>query len=407
MYKILADFDLYSDLLNSLTIFLKENTNLNNLKEEELLYLEIIDYYLTDKVAINNEMQRNYILENLSKKIIEENDLLTKINEINISSKESGYPIHLSINQENELEFKYTKRERISIHKKIEKVYCSKFALDSLDNHIKKITADDLFSNLDDQIYRSIIYTKIKDYNMITDLIPCLKKAILNITNSLAMKKFFENTYKLHYKNLKYDFDKKEVIDKFFERIRIIPIFKGVDAFSDPMNLKIYLPSNPGEIEKLNYLVEIKALRFGRYLILIIHELLGHLMRRYYNYLTNGRIPQNSPDDKKMNFDEEGGYYIEKHLLGRELGYISMKDIFSLLICGDDYPLIDYKKLTLDNIKIVIKEYPYLFDFISFDKGETDFNKIFINDYYNYLMIPPLSITKSKMYSHTSFISIK
>ena len=84
------------------------------------------------------------------------------------------------------------------------------------------------------------------------------------------------------------------MIDIFFKNIRIIPIInKDDNAFCDSTVFKIYLPSNPGEISKLNYLGELRALIFGKYLVLIFHELMGHLLRRYYNFLTNGEIPFN------------------------------------------------------------------------------------------------------------------
>ena len=410
IYKILKKFKLYTQLLTLLKNFL-ENKNLNDLNSDDILYFEIINYYLTDKEAICNANQRNYILENLSKNIISKEDLIIKINEINDYSKKNDYLITLYIDEDNNyLEFNYTQEESISNKQDVEKTYSSKFTLDSLMNSFKKITADELNSHLDDKIYKYIIYSKIKDNNIISDLIPSLKKAVLNITNSNAMKKFFKKTYQKNYDNIIYDFDKKEVIDNFFERIRIIPIYENVDAFADPINLKIYLPSNPGEIKKLCYTGEIKVLRFGRYLLLIIHELLGHLMRRYYYYLTNGKIPQNTPDDKKMNFKKEGGLFIEKELLGRDLSNLSIKDIFFLLRPKDDYPLIDRNSydLSLDDIKNVIltDEYKDLFDFISLEKTKDENDKISLQDYYYYLTMPPYSITKSNVYSHTSFISI-
>jgi len=66
---------------------------------------------------------------------------------------------------------------------------------------------------------------------------------------------------------------------------------------------------------KLNYIFEVKILRFGRYLLLIIHELLGNMVRIYYYYMPNDVIPQNTKDNKKMNFGDEGGYLFGKKFL--------------------------------------------------------------------------------------------
>lgn len=409
--RILSKYDLYSEIISLLNKFLEENTNLNNLSATQILYLEILDFYLTDKKALSNLTQKKKVIVNLSKNILTKNKLIAKINDINEFAKSEKYPISLNI-KDNFLEYKYKVSERYFNNKRggniIEKEYLSRFSLDSINNSFMAITPDDLVNNLDDDIYKSISYNKINEYTIFSDLIPSLKKGIYHITNSKAMKTFFKKTYMTHYGNIQYDFDKKEVIDKFFDRIRIIPIMQKVDAFADPVSLKIYLPSNPGKIEQLNYIEEIKVLRFGRYLLLIIHELLGHLLRRYYYYLSNGEIPQNTTEDKKMNFHGEGGRYIEKNLIGGNLLYISIKDIFCLLIAEDIYPLIDdeSKEFTLSNVAKVIKEYPDLFDYIKLKEDDKNDNKFLLKDYFNYLMIPPSSSFKTCQYSYTSFISI-
>jgi len=411
MIRILTKYELYSEIIFLLNKFLEENTNLNNLNDTQILYLEILDFYLTDEDALCNISHKKQVIANLSQNILTKDKIIAKINEINEYSKNEKYPISLNI-KDNFLEYKYKVSERYFNNKRgrniIEKEYLSRFSLDSINNSFMEIRPDDLVNNLDDDIYKSISYNKINEYTIFSDLIPSLKKAIYHITNSNAMKTFFKKTYMANYENIQYDFNKKEVIDKFFDRIRIIPITQIIDAFADPVSFKIYLPSNPGKIEKLKYIEEIKVLRFGRYLLLIIHELLGHLLRRYYYYLSNGEIPQNTTEDKKMNFHGEGGHYIEKNLIGGNLHYISIKDIFCLLIAEDNYPLIDdeSKEFTLSNVEKVIKEYPDLFDYIKINEEDKSDDKLFLENYFNYLMIPPSSSFKVCQYSYTSFISI-
>ncbi len=407
-YRILLKYTLYSELIALLKNFFKEKKNLNNLNSNETLYLEILDFYITDKKAMRSKRQKKYIIANLSQNILKENDIKTKVKNLNKYMNDNDETISFRVN-DNFLEFIHKETELNFKHKRYETEYHSRFQIDSLTNYFNDIAEKDLTGeNLDDEIYKSIAYNKINDNNIFADFIPSLKKAVLHITNSGAMKTFFRETYIKNYGNLQYDFYKKEVIDKFFERIRIIPILEKIDGFSDSYNLKMYLPSNPGVIDNLNYIGEIKVLRFGRYLLLIVHELLGHLMRRYYYYLTNGTIPQNTTEDKKMNFNKEGGYYIEKNLLGRDLTYLSIIDIFSLLINEENIPLIDRdsKLITLSNVEKVIKEYKELFDFIKFSEDDKDPSKLLLKNYYDYLMIPNQGVNKSKMYSHTSYIRI-
>ena len=405
IYKILSKFHLYEWILINFKEFLKSN-NLNNLTKEKQIYFEVLNYYLTDdKASIDNTYDLNDLQCFLSQDIISMQDIRQKIVEINSQSDKRNYrSINLSINN-NYLEFKFTNCIRISKQNKFEEKYISKFELDCFNELFKKISIENLYKNLDDELYNCIIYSKLDNNNCFDELKPFLKKALLNITNSEAMKKFFRETYEKNY-NLTFAFDKEDIINEFFNKISFIKLIGETNAFADPIDLKMYLPYNPGKIKDLNYLGEIKILRFGRFLIIIIHELIGHLLRRYYYYLTNGKVPQNTASDKKMKFGKEGGRFIERNLLGKEFLYISMEDIFHLLSQQKKYPIIDYKnELTKENIKKVILEYKELFNFISLEKDD-DKGKIPLENYYIYLTKVPNSIIKPNKYSFTSYIEI-
>ena len=219
------------------------------------------------------------------------------------------------------------------------------------------------------------------------------------------MRKFFKDTYQNNNENLVYHFDKKEVIDEFFEKISIIKLLSSTEAISDPIDLRMYLPINTGTLKNLIFLGDIKFLRFGRLLLLVIHELLGHLLRRYYFYLSNGEVSQDTIGDKKMNWGNEGGKYTEKYFLGKEFEFISVSDILSLLIPKKDYPIISKGNLTLENVKYVISEYRELFSHISLENN-SDNRKISVDSYYRYLTIPPFALIKSNIYSYTSYLEI-
>ena len=405
MFIILIKYNLYSGLLLKLKNFIG-NKNLNELNDKDKLYFQIINYYLNDKESLNNESDLEILNQFLSENTINIEQIKKKIDELNSKYNKIKYPKFKFQITDNYIEYRYEKLSYIDYKNKFIETFISKFEIDSFNESFNEIKPKDLFNNLDNDIYKSLVFYKIKSHNnFFYELIPFLKKAILNITNSNAMKKFFEKNYENNYSNIKYDFDQEDVIDEFFNRISLIKIInKDMNAFGDPIDLKIYLPNNPGEIIKLNYIFEVKILRFGRYLILIIHKLLGHMIRRYYYYMSNGAIPQNTKEDKKMNWGAEGGYYFEKNFLGKEFKYISIKDIISLLIPKNEYPILKEGDITIDNLKYVVKEYEKLFEFISLEKNEV--SKISINDYFFYLTNPPYSSIKPNTYSYTSFIEI-
>ena len=84
----------------------------------------------------------------------------------------------------------YMKKLDFFIDKKylVEK-FASKFEILSFNESFQEISFRDLYKNLDNEIYNSLIFTKIESHNsFFYELIPFLKKALLNITNSSAIK---------------------------------------------------------------------------------------------------------------------------------------------------------------------------------------------------------------------------
>jgi len=403
--NIIINYYLYCDLLLKYKNFILQK-NLNKLNDKDKLYFKIINYYLNDIESLNNEYDLEILNRFISEKTLTNEEIKEKINELNSKNKTTNYPkFQLKISG-NYVEYIYEKLDFFGGKKYLVEKFTSKFEINSFNESFKELSLKDLFNNLDNDIYKSLIFTKIDSHKSIfTELIPFLKKAVLNITNSGSMKTFFKKTYEQNYPNIKYDFDQEDVIDEFFNRINLIKIInKNMNAFGDPVDLNIYLPNNPGEIMKLNYIFEVKLLRFGRYLLLIIHELLGHMVRRYYYYMSNGVIPQNTKDDKKMKWGKEGGYFFEKKYLGKEFRFVSVKDIILLLIPKNDYPILKEEDLTYQNLENVVKEYGALFEFVNSEEKEK--SKMSIEDYFLYLTNPPYSKIKPHTYSYTSFIEI-
>lgn len=432
--RILEKFVLYKDLLTTFKEFLEQN-ELNKIKEDQINYYQILNYYLTDKEALKDQSDVKMLKELLTNNYLSIEEINKKVNEIN-SYQYTIPKIRLNINN-NYLEFKCIKKHFLK-GQKIEEEFFSKFEINSFNKLFKNINIDNLTKSCDSELYECLIYSKMKNNNIINKLLPYLKKAIMQITKSEAMKKFFNDTYKRHYNNLVYDFEKEEVIEEFFKRISIIKLFNSTEAFSDPIDLRMYLPINTGKIHNLSFLGDIEILRFGRLLLLILHELLGHLLRRYYFYLSGGKVCRDTAQDKKMGWGNEGGEFFEKSFLGNNYHFLSIRDIISLLTPKKTYPIISEDDLTLENIKNVITEYRELFKHVSIlentdDKTTANVDKTFanknipnddktihnvenninnvhktipLNYYYEYLNVSPYTIIKHNIYSFTSFIEI-
>ena len=393
IYIILDKFELFKDLLKRFKEFLKEN-NLNNINTEQREYYKIINFYLTDKKELRDSDDLEKLNELLSENSLSIDEIKKKVEQINNHNKDIYPKVHLNVNDKF-LEFKYIKKFRLK-SKILDEEFCSQFEINSFNKLFKRINYSNLIKNLDGELYECLIYSKMKNNNIIDNLIPYLKKAIMKITNSDAMKKFFNDTYGKYYDNLVYDFDKEEVIEEFFKRVNIIKLFNSTEAFSDPIDLRMYLPINPGKIKELTFLGDIYILRFGRLLLLIIHELLGHLMRRYYFYVSNGTVFRDTTKDNKMGWGDEGGKYMEKTFLGKEFNFLSIRDIISLLTPKKTYPIISEDDLTFENIKNVINEYKELFIKVS-DKDINDDKTIPLSYYVNYLTIL-LNKSKNKQF---------
>ena len=82
------------------------------------------------------------------------------------------------------------------------------------------------------------------------------------------------------------------------------------------INLNITIKFYPRKLYESTNIYSRRILILGKVILVILHELLGHYMRRYYSYMTHGAIAFDTSNDKILDTGEEGGFFVEKIFLG-------------------------------------------------------------------------------------------
>ena len=214
------------------------------------------------------------------------------------------------------------------------------------------------------------------------------KDTISKILQSNAAKDYFEKYYNVKKYGLSYHFNRKDVIDEIFKKIKFCLIFRNGDqGYTSPFELKIYINCIPGEYNNIDILpFERKIMQFSRLIVITIHEILGHFLRRYYLYLTNNLVKFGAREDKVFKTGKEGGNFVEKKLLGIGLYHsLSLNQALGFLKKNfEKQPILYKEQIPKDELKTIIKNNPELFDFIS-DKKELD--KITLEELHEYLSV--------------------
>ena len=89
------------------------------------------------------------------------------------------------------------------------------------------------------------------------------------------------------------------------------------------------IPTNKDEYEKLRGLIFL--FNIGMKTITVVHELIIHLNYGYLNYLSEGKILNDSPRKGNSIETDDGGLYFEHLLFGKDYGDITLNDILLIL----------------------------------------------------------------------------
>jgi hypothetical protein len=370
------NYTMYEYIINkNLEYFEKNFNNLN--KNEIYLFKDLNNLLLSDK-CFRNIFDFKNIQQYLEGKPLDENDKINLLNAVNKRNKNESL-IYKSIKKISyRISFKngflkYIIKEDTKIdRKKYDKITSKKYDINIFNKNIINVLNKFFLYEFEEKCSINVLPSPENSDYFYKDIKEDALNIVRKILKSNAAKKFFDKyyaqKYSEYYSKIEYHFDQDEVIDEIFNRIEFHPIYNpSISGYTDPMDLSIIINSIPGKFEEDVIYVNKKLLQIGRLVIICIHEILGHFLRRYYFYLTHGIIAFNTLDDSIMNINEDGGNFIEKKFLGIiPNGKLFLKDILILISGGknyDNYPLVK-GEITENFLKEIINNNKKIFYFI-------------------------------------------
>ena len=396
--ELCYDYSYYDYIIEKSIDFLK-NTNFSKLSDNEKYLFQNLSHLLFDENSIDTINEKEKVKELLKGECVKKEDLIKAIKERNIGESKNE-PI-LSCNIDYKIDFdekseliKYSIIEKSKIDRKD---YSNKHEISYdykiFNTHIIETIKNSDLLNFEYDIFHNILL--IPEYSGVfyKKIRPTFNKIIKEILNSKAAIDFFNNIYKNTYKKkykkeIEYHFNNESVQNQILKRIIFSPLInERVNAFTNPLDLSIIINSIPGRFlsNRINYFNK-KILNIGRLVLIAIHEIMGHYLRRYYSFITDREIPMDTNDDI-IDTKPEGREYVEKNFLGFNSikGYpLYLKEVLLFFYSKyiEKYPINDnYNSENIEILKYIINEYKDIFDFILVDEINL---KIEENDDENY-----------------------
>jgi len=388
----LLENDIY--ILNYITHILIDRGSIGTAKKFE----EIKNFL--DGESVNPENLENAIRNKMSEeqsKIMEKEYTTYKLN-FDANSKTIDYFIYEDLKIDGK---DYKNEYKIS--------YPYEIFNNEIINTINYLNIDSL-DDFESKIFKNILCDSKYSETFYKEITPEINKIVKKILNSNAAIKYFNDTYKKKYPNLEYHFNNENVQNIILEKIIFYPIFKrGINSFTNPMDMSIYINSIPGEFSEDSIpFFNKKIMNIGRIVLFLVHEIIGPYMRRYYSYLTNREISMDMQMDNEVYINLTGGSYIEDKFLGFKDSCLYLRNALSFFYYSgfDDYPIVKGVafEFTEEKLRNIINDNPTIFDFILYkeeieeneeeddDNNETFGgneenmkNKITFNQYYNTL----------------------
>ena len=208
---------------------------------------------------------------------------------------------------------------------------------------------------------------------------------IEKILKSSAAENYFNETYKSKCKGLSYHFNRDSVIKEIFNRIKFFTIFEpGDQAYTSPMELKIYINCIKGSYNDYHiHPFEREILQFTKLILITIQEIMGHFLRRYYSFLTNGLLKFETKEDEKFVTNESGNFGESVFLGLSNNRTLSLNESLGFFKSDfDKYPILYKGHISDNDLILIIKNNEELFDFIS---EENSLDKLTIEELGYYL----------------------
>jgi len=390
----------YKPYIYKLINFLKTN-DFSILKEEQNTYFEYIFNLLVDGQVLEGISKKkldNYLesyeayLKGEKEKIMDDNEIneiKTHFKKINESiEKSKGYKKYIfEINNET---IKVNINDELQIGRQFRNINKTYFYDINIFNKnmceiIKESLKNDNYHNFETIFQSNLRYGM--EHKPSEKFFDKYKEIITKILKSKAAENYFEKFYRAKNQELQYHFNKDSVLDNIFKRIKFCSIFRNGDqAYTSPLELRIFINCIPGEFNNSNvYSFERKILQFSRLIIISIHEILGHFLRRYYAYLTNHKVKFGTKEDKKYKTGEESDFFVEKELLGLSIfRSISLNQSLGLLKKDfNDAPILFKNQIPKKELEEIIISNS---DFLEFNSENNKSDLITADDLFYYLL---------------------
>ena len=402
IFHILSYVNYYKPYISRIITFLQKY-NFSLLNEEQRSYFEYLFRILTDKYLPPNsqtqsEQLQNYLnsyediyLNGDKEKSLDDNsikDINVFFNELNKSISNNNNCINYTFEaKDNKINVNMIDESVISrSFKQFKNTYSYDITIFNKEmlRVIKNTLTNNNFYNFESIFMKNLKYGM--EYKPSEEFYDKYKETIIKILKSKAAKTYFEKYYSSKNKKLIYHFNRNTVIEEIFKRIKFCTIYTdGDQGYTSPLDLKIYINCIPGDYNRLIiHPFERKIMQFSRLILISIHEILGHFLRRYYSYLTNNLVKFGTKEDDYFKTGVEGGIFVEKKLLGLSIHYsLSLNQALGFLKENFETAPILYKsQIPKEELEIIIKNNPYFFDFIS---ENMEPNKISIDELHEYL----------------------
>ena len=382
----IADYySFYEDIIKEMIEFL-EKEDFDKLDEDKIFRFNYISFIILDKKSMISDDEYNKINDFLKGEKIKKKDLknLFKKGVKYEYNKIKNFKFKVKYNsKKNKIYFKMIENRKIN-KKKFSYSLIKSYKADMFNKNISDFIEKYLTPNFDSNIMETILPLRNTQLAFYDSIKSAFEENLKKILKSEAAKKFFKNTYGKKYPDLIYHFDRDDVINEIIKKINFFPIFKENDnGFTNDVDMSIIINSIPGKIgEPKTHSFNRKFLNLGMILVIALHEIFGHYMRRYYSLLTGRIIDFSTPKNNKDSLTgKESGYFIKHKFLGMEPGVpnIGLKKCLSLLYFKNlqDYPIFKKEgfEINIDVLKQIYNDNPTLFNFIiSEEKDKEDNN---------------------------------